>query len=96
MHTRTRFQELTSRALEEDAQNHSDIHINDHNFARVKALSEVLGISSSRLIAELLDSALGDAHDGFLAAFDDEEARDKANKKLKARVAELLEQGSNK
>ena len=54
--------------------------------ARIMALSEELGLSSSVLIQELLHCALGDAHNGFLSAYSDGKSRLEADRRLKARV----------
>ncbi len=60
------------------------------SLARVIALAEALGMNRVLLVNELVSSALGDAHDGFLSAFTDPEERDCANTRLKARVKALL------
>lgn len=95
MHTQKRFTELTLKRFDTRAKEITDISadfaaVSAASKARIQALSEVLGISQQSILDELLDSALGDAHDGFLAAFADAEERDRANQKLKARVKELL------
>lgn len=106
MHTLTRFRELTQKALINGVEYQAEpleagflsesqsFECEPQSLARVLALSEFLGMSRSSVIAELLNCALGDAHEGFLSAFNDIEERNQKNRLLKARVAEFLKQSS--
>lgn len=57
--------------------------------ARLQALAEAADLPTSELLALLLETALGDAHEGYMAAFDGE-ALEEQNLRLKKRVSELL------
>jgi len=65
------------------------------SLARLNALAECLDIQADKLLQELVAAAMGDAHDGFLAAFDDPEQKEQANQKLKLRVKALLDEFEN-
>lgn len=58
--------------------------------ARILALAEALNLPSDVLLHEVIACALGDAHDGFLAAYPERSDRLKADRSLKSRVQELL------
>ncbi|MEX2961659.1 hypothetical protein [Microbulbifer sp. TYP-18] len=51
--------------------------------ARIHAMGEMLGITPSELLSQLLDACLADAHDGFLAAYSCEQQKQQDNKTLK-------------
>ena len=97
MRTKTRFCELTKIAIKSRIKVKNKrtciaatIELGPENIVRVVALSEVPGMSRSSLLKELLDCALGDAHDSFLSAYTDSDERQQANKHLKGRVKEFL------
>ena len=97
MHTQRCFCDLSKKAMKKsvDLQMESGcatatVDLEPASLARVLALAEVLGMSRVLLVNELVSSALGDAHDGFLSAFTDPEERERANIKLKTRVKALL------
>lgn len=60
--------------------------ITPDSLARVKSLAHFLDMSPESLLEQLIETALGDAHDGFLAAFTDGEQRKTANSALKQLV----------
>lgn len=97
MHTQRRFCDLTKKATKkavelqvECGDTPATVDLEPSSLARMIALAEALGMNQVLLIEELISSALGDAHDGFLSAFTDPEERERANTKLKARVKALL------
>jgi len=94
MHTKQRFCELTQKATGGESKVNTPfdgvITVDDSSRARIIALSEELSLDPTSLVQELMQTALGDAHEGFKAAYDHNEARLNADKRLKARVAELL------
>ncbi len=97
MHTEKYFCNLAIKAMKKpvDPQMKSGcttatVDLEPASLARVIALAEALGMNRVLLVNELVSSALGDAHDGFLSAFTDPEERDCANTRLKARVKALL------
>lgn len=59
--------------------------------ARVLALAEALCLPPEELVQEVMATALGDAHDGYLSAYPERKDRLKADVLLKTRVKELLE-----
>ena len=67
-----------------------EFQLDNKKMARIYALAEVLGIRWELLLDELLDCALGDAHDGFLSAYIYPKDRDEANKQLKIKVKKDL------
>lgn len=96
-HTFLKFQELTKNRKFEQKQSReltlnliNDFKIENDEYCRVVALSEILNISYEKLINTLISNALGDAHEGFLSAFCSEKERNIYNLKLKLRVKELL------
>lgn len=61
--------------------------------ARLQALAEASNLSADNLLALLLDAALGDAHEGYMAAFGATcvgSVLEEENQRLKKRVHELL------
>ena len=94
MHTKQRFCELTQKAIDAESKVNASfdgvITVDSSSRARIIALSEELGLDPANLAQELVQAALGDAHEGFKAAYPEGEARLEADKRLKARVAELL------
>lgn len=61
------------------------------SWARLNGLAEYLCCCPETLLEEVVACALGDADDGFLAAFDNENASSEANTCLKNRVKALLQ-----
>ncbi|MDO6710632.1 hypothetical protein Q4567_07890 [Aliiglaciecola sp. 2_MG-2023] len=96
MLTEKRFFELTrnnTAAIKKGcaSYNNSNAYIFEPiSLARVTALSEILGMEKKQLVNEMISCALGDAHNGFLSAFDDKEKREEMDHLLKSRVKELL------
>ena len=96
-HTFSKFKELTESCKFEHEQSRQTVpsfteklEIGKAEHCRILALSEIINISKDELINILLSSALGDAHEGFLNAFCDENERHAQNQQLKKRVKELL------
>jgi len=95
MHTQERFMELTKSNHENLGCVVESIPLS-YDFslaqlARIQALSERLGVRQEEMIRELLDSALGDAHEGFLLAFPGGTEKEDENRKLKCRVKAIIE-----
>lgn len=99
MHTKQRFCELTQKAMNSESKLNPSfdgvVTVDSSSRARVIALSEELGLGPANLVQELMQTALGDAHEGFKAAYQDDEKRLEADKRLKARVAELLKEDAS-
>jgi len=93
MHTQKRFCRLTEESAGRKFGLHEKdvlaLRLNESQAARIQALSERLKLSGQQTLQELLDCALGDAHDGFLSAFSDPLQREQENKVLKQRVITL-------
>lgn len=68
----------------------------DQQLARIMAMSELLNWSPGDLIEHLLDCMLADAHNGFLASYEDTQVRDKDDELLKSRVRYWRETFNNK
>ncbi|MBB6522606.1 hypothetical protein [Pseudoteredinibacter isoporae] len=58
----------------------------DHQLARIMAMSELLNWSPAELTEHLLDCMLADAHNGFLASYDNSDVQEKDDELLKSRV----------
>ncbi|WP_299771007.1 hypothetical protein [uncultured Pseudoteredinibacter sp.] len=67
------------------------VKLEPHAEARVLALAEALHLPPEELVQQIMATALGDAHDGYLSAYPERKDRLKADVLLKTRVKELLE-----
>jgi len=94
MHTQERFFELTKnkhgnlRRVTESIPLSYDFSL--AQLARIQALSERLGVRQEQVIRELLDGALGDAHEGFLRAFSKGVEKEEEDRQLKCRVKSII------
>lgn len=99
MITQTKFRELTKKAVSEQCNATSmpldqalkiDDVLSAQSFARVNALSSQLSIDADDLLQALLEASLGDAHQGYLSAFDNAQERELADQSLKEKVHRML------
>jgi len=94
MHTQERFFELTKNNYGNTGSAAEPMPLSYEfsvaQLARVQALSERLGVCQEEMIRELLDNALGDAHEGFLKAFPEGTEKEDEDRRLKCRVKYLI------
>jgi len=94
MHTQERFYELTKNNCGSVGSAAEPVTLSYEfsvpQLARIQALSERLGVCQEKMLKELLDSALGDAHEGFLRAFSEGTEKQDEDRKLKCRVKSLI------
>ncbi|GEM_PF-2024558 len=95
MHTQERFFELTKNKYENVGNAVEPMPLSYEfsvpQLARIQALSERLDVCQEELIKELLDGALGDAHEGFLRAFPEGREKEDEDRRLKCRVKSILD-----